>query len=128
MADGSGSKAAPAIGAADEHAARGGKLGVGLLGLYGAGAMLDAITTFLLGSLLYFYLTAVCGMSGSVARPASPFAALSMQDTSWCTPPNGVGPPFSGPSSTKLATVPHPAHGRLETNIAEYNFFEYEIK
>lgn len=42
-------------------------LGRGLLGFYGAGAIVDASSTVFLGTFLYFYLTAVCGMSGSLA-------------------------------------------------------------
>jgi GPH family glycoside/pentoside/hexuronide:cation symporter len=39
----------------------------GLLGLYGAGAIVDASATVFLSTFLYFYLTAVCGMSGALA-------------------------------------------------------------
>jgi GPH family glycoside/pentoside/hexuronide:cation symporter len=56
----------PAVGA-DEHAARRADLGIGVLGVYGAGAVVDAICTFCLSTLLYFYLTAVCGLSGTAA-------------------------------------------------------------
>ncbi len=75
-ADGSTSAVEPSAVVPDEHAQRGEKLGSGLLGLYGAGAMLDAITTFFLSTLLYFYLTAVCGMSGSAAGGALAIALV----------------------------------------------------
>ncbi|HEX4742761.1 MAG TPA: MFS transporter, partial [Caulobacteraceae bacterium] len=42
-------------------------LGLGLLGFYGAGAIVDAASTVFLGTFLYFYLTAVCGLSGTLA-------------------------------------------------------------
>jgi glycoside/pentoside/hexuronide:cation symporter, GPH family len=42
-------------------------LGLGLLGFYGAGAIVDAAATVFLGTFLYFYLTAVCGLSGTLA-------------------------------------------------------------
>jgi GPH family glycoside/pentoside/hexuronide:cation symporter len=45
-------------------------LGKGLLGFYGAGAIVDASATVFLGTFLYFYLTAVCGMSGTLAGAA----------------------------------------------------------
>ncbi|HSZ51776.1 MAG TPA: MFS transporter [Caulobacteraceae bacterium] len=41
-------------------------LGLGLLGLYGSGAIVDACSTVFLGTFLYFYLTAVCGLSGTL--------------------------------------------------------------
>jgi GPH family glycoside/pentoside/hexuronide:cation symporter len=42
----------------------------GLLGFYGLGAIVDASATVFLGTFLYFYLTAVCGMSGTLAGVA----------------------------------------------------------
>ena len=42
-------------------------LGLGLLGFYGSGAIVDASSTVFLGTFLYFYLTAVCGLSGTLA-------------------------------------------------------------
>ncbi|HEY2050423.1 MAG TPA: MFS transporter [Caulobacteraceae bacterium] len=41
-------------------------LGRGLLGFYGLGAIVDATSTVYLGTFLYFYLTAVCGLSGTL--------------------------------------------------------------
>ncbi|MGH6958709.1 MAG: MFS transporter, partial [Caulobacteraceae bacterium] len=55
---------------ADPHEARKAKLGAGLLSVYGVGAMVDATTSVYLGTFLYFYLTAVCGMSGTLAGTA----------------------------------------------------------
>ncbi len=45
-------------------------LGKGLLSLYGVGAIVEAASTVYLGTFLYFYLTAVCGMSGVMAGTA----------------------------------------------------------
>lgn len=42
-------------------------LGFGLLALYGCGSVVDASTAVFLGTFLYFYLTAVCGLSGTLA-------------------------------------------------------------
>ncbi|HEX3407457.1 MAG TPA: MFS transporter [Caulobacteraceae bacterium] len=52
---------------ADNHAARSTKLGFGALGVYGAGALVENITTLIVGQLLLFYLTIVCGLSGTGA-------------------------------------------------------------
>jgi GPH family glycoside/pentoside/hexuronide:cation symporter len=76
MADGTGSNTATAAPVDEGDAARGKALGIGQLGVYGAGAMLDATTTFFLSTLLYFYLTAVCGMSGSAAGGALAIALV----------------------------------------------------
>ncbi len=45
-------------------------LGFGLLALYGSGSIIDASTGVFLGTFLYFYLTAVCGLSGTLAGAA----------------------------------------------------------
>jgi GPH family glycoside/pentoside/hexuronide:cation symporter len=47
--------------------ARSARLGRGLLAAYGLGAMVESTTTVYLSTFLYFYLTAVCGLSGSMA-------------------------------------------------------------
>jgi glycoside/pentoside/hexuronide:cation symporter, GPH family len=52
---------------ADNHAARSAKLGFATLGLYGSGALVENITTLIVGGLLLFYLTIVCGLSGTGA-------------------------------------------------------------
>src|SRR5580692_11473192 len=49
------------------HAARSAKLGFSTLSLYGSGALVENITTQMVGQLLLFYLTIVCGLSGTVA-------------------------------------------------------------
>jgi GPH family glycoside/pentoside/hexuronide:cation symporter len=49
------------------HAARSARLGVGALAAYGAGALVQDTTAFGLNTLLLFYLTIVCGLSGSAA-------------------------------------------------------------
>jgi GPH family glycoside/pentoside/hexuronide:cation symporter len=52
---------------AANHAARSSKLGVGALAVYGSGALVENITTVAVGTLLLFYLTVICGLSGSFA-------------------------------------------------------------
>lgn len=76
MPDGSAASLAQAAAAPDQHALRQGALGNGTLAVYGAGAMVDALTTFLLSTLLYFYLTAVCGLSGTAAGGALAIALV----------------------------------------------------
>jgi GPH family glycoside/pentoside/hexuronide:cation symporter len=49
------------------HAARSSKLGLGALSVYGSGALVENITTVTVGGLLLFYLTVICGLSGSLA-------------------------------------------------------------
>ena len=49
------------------HTARGKRLGLGMLTAYGSGAMVQDTAVYSLNSLLLFYLTIVCGMSGSAA-------------------------------------------------------------
>src|ERR1019366_237812 len=49
------------------HTERSGRLGLGMLATYGAGAMVADTTAFGLNTLLLFYLTIVCGLSGSAA-------------------------------------------------------------
>jgi GPH family glycoside/pentoside/hexuronide:cation symporter len=75
--DGSTAQAAQAAAIPDAQAERSQSLGNGLLAVYGAGAMLDATTTFFLSTLLYFYLTAVCGLSGSEAGGALAIALVA---------------------------------------------------
>ncbi|HEY2708113.1 MAG TPA: MFS transporter [Caulobacteraceae bacterium] len=70
LADGATSNLRPPLGDAstastDNHAARSAKLGFGALTVYGSGSLVENITTFAVGSLLLFYLTIVCGLSGS---------------------------------------------------------------
>jgi GPH family glycoside/pentoside/hexuronide:cation symporter len=48
-------------------ASRTAKLGLGVLSVYGSGALVENITTQMVGQLLLFYLTIVCGLSGTVA-------------------------------------------------------------
>src|SRR5580693_6790145 len=49
------------------HAERSGRLGFGMLAAYGSGALVADTTSFGLNTLLLFYLTIVCGLSGSAA-------------------------------------------------------------
>lgn len=56
--------------AAANHAARSIKLGLGALSVYGSGALVENITTLVVGALLLFYLTIICGLSGSEAGAA----------------------------------------------------------
>ena len=51
---------------ATNHAARSSKLGLGALSVYGSGALVENITTVTVGGLLLFYLTVICGLSGSL--------------------------------------------------------------
>ncbi len=46
------------------------KLSFAALGIYGSGALVENVTTAAIGSLLLFYLTIVCGLSGSYAGAA----------------------------------------------------------
>lgn len=50
-----------------QHAARAGRVGWGMLGFYGIGGMAEHVISFGLSNLLLFYLTIVCGLSGSAA-------------------------------------------------------------
>jgi GPH family glycoside/pentoside/hexuronide:cation symporter len=52
------------------HAARASKVRLGLLGVYGSGALVENITTVAVGALLLFYLTVICHLSGSLAGAA----------------------------------------------------------
>lgn len=54
----------------ENHVARGHRLGVGTLALYGSGMLVQDTLGLGLGTLLLFYLTIVCGMSGSAAGTA----------------------------------------------------------
>jgi GPH family glycoside/pentoside/hexuronide:cation symporter len=56
-----------ALAPADNHAARSVKLGFGALSIYGSGALVENLTTVAIGTLLLFYLTIICGLSGSLA-------------------------------------------------------------
>jgi GPH family glycoside/pentoside/hexuronide:cation symporter len=62
-------EAAGVVGAAPaaNHAARSARLGLGSLAVYGSGALVENITTLVVGQLLLFYLTIVCGLSGTAA-------------------------------------------------------------
>jgi GPH family glycoside/pentoside/hexuronide:cation symporter len=68
-------------------------IGLGLMSFYGTGAITDAVVQAALGTFLFFYLTAVCGLSNSLAG-VSLFVALlfdslidplvgSISDNSW---------------------------------------------
>jgi GPH family glycoside/pentoside/hexuronide:cation symporter len=57
----------PPVDALDPAALRRRALGRGQLGLYGVGAIVDSAATVFLSTFLYFYLTAVCGLSGTEA-------------------------------------------------------------
>jgi glycoside/pentoside/hexuronide:cation symporter, GPH family len=52
------------------HATRSVKLGLGALSVYGSGALVENMTTYAVGTLLLFYLTIVCGLSGAEAGAA----------------------------------------------------------
>ena len=52
------------------HAARASKVRLGLLSVYGSGALVENVTTAAIGGLLLFYLTVICGLSGSLAGAA----------------------------------------------------------
>ena len=52
------------------HGIRSVKLGLGALSVYGSGALVENITTATVGGLLLFYLTVICGLSGSFAGAA----------------------------------------------------------
>jgi glycoside/pentoside/hexuronide:cation symporter, GPH family len=54
----------------NNHAVRSSKLGLGALGVYGSGALVENITTWVVANLLLFYLTIVCGLSGAEAGAA----------------------------------------------------------
>src|ERR1700677_4073597 len=58
---------APAREAGANHAERSGRLGLGALAAYGSGTMVQDIVQYGLNTLLLFYLTIVCGLSGSAA-------------------------------------------------------------
>ena len=50
------------------HAAalkRTGQVGVGLKTIYGSGNVVDGMSAYVFGTFLFFYFTAVCGLSGS---------------------------------------------------------------
>jgi GPH family glycoside/pentoside/hexuronide:cation symporter len=53
------------------------RLGLGLKTIYGSGNLVDGMQSAILGSFLFFYLTAVCGLSGSLAGVSS-FLALTI--------------------------------------------------
>lgn len=60
----------------DAYALRRRPLGLPLLALYGSGAIVDACTAVYLGTFLYFYLTAVCGLSGTLTGLALGLALI----------------------------------------------------
>jgi len=62
--------AAPGREASANHAERSERLGLGMLTAYGAGSLVQDTTSFGLNTLLLFYLTIVCGLSGSAAGMA----------------------------------------------------------
>jgi GPH family glycoside/pentoside/hexuronide:cation symporter len=66
-----------AIPSASEAHLRRTPLGLGFNAVYGAGAVLDGVVQTALGTFLFFYLTAVCGLSNSLAG-LSLFAALAV--------------------------------------------------
>ncbi len=84
------SRAAPSEAAAELRRKR---LSVGFLALYGSGTIVDGVVQAALATFLFFYLTAVCGLSNTLAG-VSLFAALlvdalidplvgSISDSSW---------------------------------------------
>ena len=56
---------------------RSGRVGLGLKTVYGSGNVVDGMSAAVIGSFMFFYLTAVCGLSGSLAGVAA-FLALSI--------------------------------------------------
>ena len=56
---------------------RSGRVGVGLKSIYGLGNTVDGMSAYVFGTFLFFYLTAVCGLSGSLAGVAL-FLALAI--------------------------------------------------
>jgi len=69
------------------------RLGMAMKSLYGTGAFVDAVTGTALNTFLFFYLTAVCGLSGSLTGLASAIALVvdafadpligSFSDSTW---------------------------------------------
>jgi GPH family glycoside/pentoside/hexuronide:cation symporter len=57
----------PSREAGANHAERSGRLPLGVLAAYGSGSMVQDTTQYALNTLLLFYLTIVCGLSGSAA-------------------------------------------------------------
>jgi GPH family glycoside/pentoside/hexuronide:cation symporter len=57
----------PAREAGANHAERSGRLGLGALAAYGSGTLVQDIIQYGLSTLLLFYLTIVCGLSGAAA-------------------------------------------------------------
>ena len=49
------------------HTLRSGRLGFGMLTVYGSGALVETVINFALGQFLLFYLTIVCGLPGLLA-------------------------------------------------------------
>jgi GPH family glycoside/pentoside/hexuronide:cation symporter len=56
---------------------RGDRLNLRLKTLYASGSLVDGVNNTVLGTFLFFYLTAICGLSGALAG-ASSFAALAI--------------------------------------------------
>ena len=67
VADGVAHPAEPRPAQSATPAKRMPKLGLGILSVYGSGALVENLTTQMVGQLLLFYLTIVCGLSGTVA-------------------------------------------------------------
>jgi len=61
---------APAREVGANHTERSGRLRLGALGAYGSGSMVQDVIQYGLNTLLLFYLTIVCGLSGSLAGVA----------------------------------------------------------
>src|SRR5471030_1778601 len=74
--------AQPLSGGGGAHAARGAKLGLGTLAFYGAGSLVENVTTPIL-ALLLFYLSVLCGLSGSEAGIV---AGVTLVVDSFCDP------------------------------------------
>ena len=68
----------PSVSAGQQAALkRSGRVGLGLKSIYGSGNIVDGMSAAVIGSFMFFYLTAVCGLSGSLAGVAA-FLALTI--------------------------------------------------
>ncbi len=56
---------------------RSGRVGLGLKTIYGSGNVVDGLSNAIISAFMFFYLTAVCGLSGSLAGVAA-FLALTI--------------------------------------------------
>jgi GPH family glycoside/pentoside/hexuronide:cation symporter len=54
----------------DSHAVRSSRVSFGLLSIYGSGSLVENVTSAAVAGLLLFYLTVICGLSGSLAGAA----------------------------------------------------------